>query len=55
MSVSMYDVSIPLFILSLNNLTAILGKAERFPGSDTVEPGVPVERGVRRTKCNATV
>jgi hypothetical protein len=28
MSISMYDVSIPLFILSLNKLTAILDKAE---------------------------
>lgn len=38
MSISMYDVSIPLFILSLNNLTAILDKAESHAETKKIEP-----------------
>jgi hypothetical protein len=38
MSISMYDVSIPLFILSLNNLSAILDKAESHAETKKVDP-----------------
>jgi hypothetical protein len=38
MSISIYDVSIPLFILSLNNLTAILDKAESHAEAKKVDP-----------------
>jgi hypothetical protein len=40
MSVSLYDVSIPVFTLSLNNLAAILDKAASHAESKKVEPKV---------------
>jgi uncharacterized protein len=38
MSVSLYDVSIPIFTLSLANLSAILDKAESYAQSKKVDP-----------------
>jgi len=38
MSVSMYDVSIPIFLLSLNNLGAILDKASTHAEAKKVDP-----------------
>jgi len=38
MSVSLYDVSIPIFTLSLNNLAAILDKAASYAQSKKVDP-----------------
>jgi len=38
MSVSMYDVSIPIFTLSLNNLSAILDKAASHAETKKVDP-----------------
>jgi uncharacterized protein len=38
MSVSMYDVSIPIFTLSLNNLAAILDKAASHAETKKVDP-----------------
>lgn len=40
MSVSLYDVSIPIFTLSLNNLAAILDKAASHAQSKKVDPKV---------------
>jgi hypothetical protein len=40
MSVSLYDVSIPIFTLSLNNLAAILDKAASYSASKKVDPKV---------------
>ena len=40
MSVSMYDVSIPIFTLSLNNLSAILDKAASHADAKKVDPKV---------------
>lgn len=40
MSVSMYDVSIPIFTLSLNNLAAILDKAASHGEAKKVAPNV---------------
>jgi hypothetical protein len=40
MSISLYDVSIPLFTLSLNNLSAILDKAESHGEAKKVDPKV---------------
>ena len=40
MSISLYDVSIPLFTLSLNNLSAILDKADSHGGAKKVDPKV---------------
>jgi len=40
MSISMYDVSIPIFTLSLNNLSAILDKAESHTESKKVDSKV---------------
>ena len=40
MSVSMYDVSIPIFTLSLNNLAAILDKAASHAEAKKVDPKV---------------
>ena len=40
MSVSMYEVSIPIFTLSLNNLTAILDKASAHAEAKKVGPNV---------------
>jgi len=40
MSVSMYDVSIPIFTLSLNNLAAILDKAASHAETKKVDPKV---------------
>jgi hypothetical protein len=40
MSISMYDVSIPVFTLSLNNLAAILDKAANHAESKKVGPKV---------------
>jgi hypothetical protein len=40
MSVSLYDVSIPIFTLSLNNLSAILDKAESHAEAKKVDPKV---------------
>ena len=40
MSVSMYEVSIPIFILSLNNLAAILDKATAHAETKKVGPNV---------------
>ncbi len=40
MSVSLYDVSIPIFTLSLNNLAAILDKAASHALSKKVDPKV---------------
>jgi hypothetical protein len=40
MSISLYDVSIPVFTLSLNNLSAILDKAESHRGAKSVDPKV---------------
>ena len=40
MSVSLYDVSIPIFTLSLNNLAAILDKAASYAQSKKVDPKV---------------
>jgi len=40
MSVSMYDVSIPIFTLSLNNLAAILDKATAHAEAKKVGPNV---------------
>lgn len=40
MSVSLYDVSIPIFTLSLNNLSAILDKAVSHSQQKKVEPKV---------------
>jgi hypothetical protein len=40
MSVSLYDVSIPIFILSLNNLSAILDKAASHAEAKKVDPKV---------------
>jgi hypothetical protein len=38
MSISMYDVSIPIFVLSLNNLAAILDKAGTHAEAKKVDP-----------------
>jgi hypothetical protein len=38
MSISLYDVSIPIFILSLNNLNDILDKAASYADVKKVEP-----------------
>lgn len=38
MSVSLYDVSIPIFTLSLNNLAAILDKAASYAQGKKVDP-----------------
>jgi hypothetical protein len=38
MSIAMYDVSIPIFILSLNNLAAILDKAATHAEAKKVDP-----------------
>jgi hypothetical protein len=38
MSVSLYDVSIPIFTLSLNNLAAILDKAATYAETKKVDP-----------------
>ena len=40
MSISLYDVSIPLFTLSLNNLSAILDKAASHGEAKKVDPKV---------------
>lgn len=40
MSVSLYEVSIPIFTLSLNNLAAILDKAAAHAEAKKVEPNV---------------
>jgi hypothetical protein len=40
MSISLYDVSIPVFTLSLNNLAAILEKAESHAAAKKVDPKV---------------
>jgi hypothetical protein len=40
MSVSMYEVSIPIFTLSLNNLAAILDKAAAHAEAKKVDPNV---------------
>jgi Domain of unknown function (DUF1993) len=40
MSISLYDVSIPVFTLSLNNLSAILDKAESHGEAKKVDPKV---------------
>src|SRR5882762_4874214 len=40
MSVSLYDVSIPIFTLSLNNLAAILDKAASHAEDKKVDPKV---------------
>jgi uncharacterized protein len=40
MSISMYDISIPVFTLSLNNLSAILDKAESHGEAKKVDPKV---------------
>src|SRR5579863_8306963 len=40
MSISLYDVSIPIFTLSLNNLSAILDKAESHAEAKKVDPKV---------------
>jgi hypothetical protein len=40
MSVSLYDVSIPVFTLSLNNLVAILNKAASYAADKKVDPKV---------------
>jgi uncharacterized protein len=40
MSISLYDVSIPIFTLSLNNLAAILDKAAGHAESKKVDPKV---------------
>ena len=40
MSVSLYDVSIPVFTLSLNNLVAILDKAASYAADKKVDPKV---------------
>jgi uncharacterized protein len=43
MSVSLYDVSIPIFTLSLNNLAVILGKAASHAANKKVDPKVFAE------------
>jgi len=40
MSISLYDVSIPVFTLTLNNLSAILDKAESHGEAKKVDPNV---------------
>ena len=40
MSISLYDVSIPVFTLSLNNLSRILDKAESYAAAKKVDPKV---------------
>ena len=40
MSISMYEVSLPIFTLSLNNLSAILDKAESHAEAKKVDPKV---------------
>jgi hypothetical protein len=40
MSLSMYQASIPAFVQMLNNLSAILDKAEAHAGSRKIEPEV---------------
>lgn len=40
MSVSLYDVSVPIFTLTLNNLSAILDKAQSHAESKKVDPKV---------------
>jgi hypothetical protein len=40
MSISLYDVSIPIFTLSLSNLSAILDKAESHTEAKKVDPKV---------------
>lgn len=40
MSVSLYDVSIPIFTLTLTNLSAILDKAESYGQAKKVDPKV---------------
>ena len=40
MSISLYEVSIPVFTLSLNNLSAILDKAESHAEAKNVDPKV---------------
>jgi hypothetical protein len=40
MSISLYDVSIPVFTLSLNNLSAILDKAATYGEAKKVDPKV---------------
>ena len=40
MSLSMYQASVPAFLQSLNNLSAILDKAEAYAGNRKVDPEV---------------
>jgi len=40
MTLSMYQASIPVFIRGLNNLSAILTKAETYAAEKKIEPGV---------------
>ena len=40
MSLSMYQVSVPAFLQSLNNLSAILDKAEAYAGNRKIDPEV---------------
>ena len=40
MSLSMYQASVPAFLQMLNNLSAILDKAEAYTGSRKIDPEV---------------
>lgn len=40
MSISLYDVSMPIFTLSLSNLAAILDKAETYADAKKIDPKV---------------
>lgn len=42
MALSMYQASVPVFINGLNNLSAILAKAESFAASKKIDPSVLV-------------
>ena len=40
MSLSMYQASVPAFLKTLNNLSAILDKAEAYAGNRKIDPEV---------------
>jgi Domain of unknown function (DUF1993) len=40
MSLSMYQASVPAFLQTLNNLSAILDKAEAYAGNRKIDPEV---------------
>ena len=43
MSLSMYQASVPAFLQMLNNLSAILDKAEAYAGNRKIDPEVAAQ------------